>query len=44
MFDSFAEMVRVIVTGSRNVNTSVFVSSMGVMVEELPWYRVAKNV
>lgn len=37
-------IVRVILTGSRRVRISVLVSSIGVMVDELPLYRVAKNV
>lgn len=31
-------------TGSRSVRISVFVSSIGVMVDEFPLYKVAKNV
>lgn len=32
------------VTGSRSVKNSVLVSSIGVIMDELPLYSVAKNV
>lgn len=35
------QMVRVTLTGSRSVNSSVFVSSIGVIVDVFPLYRVA---